>query len=408
MNRTSDLFDDRIADWLEDDPSDAPAQLLTTVLAALPSVPQRRDRWLGRPQPLPLPLQLAAATIVVLLVSLLGLLVLRGPTVGPEPSPSAALRRVDAPLHVYVAMLPPEWNASLAARAEEADRFEGPAGAITVSLVPIPAGQGQDDWADAYLRAQASALGGTCSTLQPDDYEPARIGSETGRLYTMPCLPGWLGMTAVGDRGFDVRLTPPGDGSAQADARQRLLQVLLGFTFLAKPGLPQLTETFVSPLGGYSIGYVAGAQIDPATATLAAGNFTYGPDDPWVDAILDPNQGPNWDIVSWPVPAGMTPDEWIAAALDANLLTTSAFPVCATSMTTEPIVIDGVEGVIDTHCAAVGYQAFVVDGGRGYSFDIRVVEPVDIAWFRDAMTTVRLDPGSAVTVTPAPTASPAG
>ena len=43
MNRSTELdFDQRIADWLEDDPNLAPSQVLETVLAAYPSIPQRR------------------------------------------------------------------------------------------------------------------------------------------------------------------------------------------------------------------------------------------------------------------------------------------------------------------------------------------------------------------------------
>ena len=43
MNRPFEPgFDQRIADWLEDDPSRAPRQVLDTVLAAYPSIPQRR------------------------------------------------------------------------------------------------------------------------------------------------------------------------------------------------------------------------------------------------------------------------------------------------------------------------------------------------------------------------------
>ena len=42
MNRTSDLFDDRIAEWLEIDPTAAPPQVLETVLAAMPQISQRR------------------------------------------------------------------------------------------------------------------------------------------------------------------------------------------------------------------------------------------------------------------------------------------------------------------------------------------------------------------------------
>ena len=43
MNRSTEPdFDQRIADWLEDDPSLAPTPGDETVLAAYPSIPQRR------------------------------------------------------------------------------------------------------------------------------------------------------------------------------------------------------------------------------------------------------------------------------------------------------------------------------------------------------------------------------
>jgi len=38
-------FDDRLQDWLEDGPTDAPHQVLDTVFAAVPSIPQRRAAW---------------------------------------------------------------------------------------------------------------------------------------------------------------------------------------------------------------------------------------------------------------------------------------------------------------------------------------------------------------------------
>ena len=44
MNHLDPAFDPRIADWLEADPDRAPREVLDTVLAALPSIPQRRAR----------------------------------------------------------------------------------------------------------------------------------------------------------------------------------------------------------------------------------------------------------------------------------------------------------------------------------------------------------------------------
>jgi len=91
MNRTSDLFDDRIADWLEDDPAHAPAQLLETVLAAVPSVPQGRAGQAWRPAALPRWWQLAAAATVVVVLGLLGLKALTPPTFAPSQSPQPSL-----------------------------------------------------------------------------------------------------------------------------------------------------------------------------------------------------------------------------------------------------------------------------------------------------------------------------
>jgi hypothetical protein len=87
MNQTRELFDDRIADWLENDPLQAPPQVLETVLAAVPSVPQRRAGLAWQPAALPRVWQLAAAVALVLVLSFLGLQVLTPPTVAPSQSP---------------------------------------------------------------------------------------------------------------------------------------------------------------------------------------------------------------------------------------------------------------------------------------------------------------------------------
>ncbi|HEX2756422.1 MAG TPA: kelch repeat-containing protein [Candidatus Limnocylindrales bacterium] len=94
---TDPLFDQRIADWLEDDPRHAPGQVLEIVLAALPSISRRRasrvPRWFtsGRAS---VRWSVAAAAIVGVLavggaLSLLrpGQSVVGGPS--PTPVPSA-------------------------------------------------------------------------------------------------------------------------------------------------------------------------------------------------------------------------------------------------------------------------------------------------------------------------------
>ena len=66
MNRpTEPDFDQRIADWLEDEPNLAPRQALETVLAAYPSIPQRRTLRAPRRFPtMNMPTRVAAAAVI--------------------------------------------------------------------------------------------------------------------------------------------------------------------------------------------------------------------------------------------------------------------------------------------------------------------------------------------------------
>ncbi len=95
MTRSDEpLFDPRIADWLEDDPYTAPDQALDVVLAAFPSIKQRRAwrvPWRVPGMTTPLRLGLTAAAVGALAIGSL-LVVNRGPS-GPGgpggPTPSA-------------------------------------------------------------------------------------------------------------------------------------------------------------------------------------------------------------------------------------------------------------------------------------------------------------------------------
>jgi hypothetical protein len=89
-------FDPRIADWLEDDPNNAPDQALDIVLAALPSIKQRHASRLPRRFTMTtLPRLALGAAAAIVVVVLAGAFLVRPPASGvggggPTPSPSTA------------------------------------------------------------------------------------------------------------------------------------------------------------------------------------------------------------------------------------------------------------------------------------------------------------------------------
>lgn len=119
MNRTRELFDDRIADWLENDPLTAPPQLLETVLAAVPSVPQRRAGLAWQPAALPGVWQLAAAVVLVLALSFMALQVLNPPTVAPSQSPQATSIPSASPVAPTPTAVPPSATPAAAPLPDE-------------------------------------------------------------------------------------------------------------------------------------------------------------------------------------------------------------------------------------------------------------------------------------------------
>jgi hypothetical protein len=93
--RRDSIFDDRIADWLEDDPTVAPTQVLDTVLAALPSIPQRRASapWARLPFVPATRLGFAGALLVLaalVVFSMIGLALIGQPGPTSHPSPTAS------------------------------------------------------------------------------------------------------------------------------------------------------------------------------------------------------------------------------------------------------------------------------------------------------------------------------
>jgi hypothetical protein len=165
---------------------------------------------------------------------------------------------------------------------------------------------------------------------------------------------------------------------------------------------PSLTQTFTSPLGGFSIGYPAGQLVDPATETADAALRASSPDDPWADNILDV-LGTGL-VTIWSVPLDETPEQRIADELADSMLNGSGLPVCGPTMTTVPVVIDGIEGIIDTHCAGASLDAMVITGGREYVISLQR-DPPSMDWFLEILASVQLQPENARIVRPSPSST---
>lgn len=94
---TNPGFDQRIADWLEDDPDDAPDIVLATVQAAFPSIPQRRAmRAPWRFRYMTSTSRLVAAAIAVAVVAVGGAFILNG---GRQSIGAASARPSSSPPH---------------------------------------------------------------------------------------------------------------------------------------------------------------------------------------------------------------------------------------------------------------------------------------------------------------------
>jgi hypothetical protein len=197
MNRNTDLFDDRIADWLEEDPTQAPRQLLDTVLAAMPQISQRRSAPWALPRLAParrLWVGLAVLVVAGLLLAVSTLVV--GPPPGPSPTPPTE-KTFTSPIYGYAVRYPAAWTAVPGRRqilpsvlpcvlCEEPDNFWVVPDdvAITIAATPLPAGSTLESWTTSVTeRVPAKFSFGSCPSTQ----EPITVAGEPGTLTVYPC-----------------------------------------------------------------------------------------------------------------------------------------------------------------------------------------------------------------------------
>lgn len=302
-------FDPRIADWLETDPDDAPDLVLETVLAAFPSIPQRRAaRVPWRLLPMNRTALLGAAAAVVVLIGA-ALLVLRpgsatvaGPSVAPPTVPalasigpsalpaasttpaSAAVgdvgpldRTFISPRNDFEVGYPHDWTVSMATadwlRGRRTlwgdpalDALTGKTARFVAAAQPLAPGQTAAEWFTAYCQLGGSApdctnpmgtwrkvqIGTTLGYVDLDGVKAASEGIVAGGVI-------FDAVAVAGGRGYELTL----DGDVNRSSFDRML-VTVRLTPNAGDVVSHLTSTFTSPLYHYRI------RVDPSWTTDAA------------------------------------------------------------------------------------------------------------------------------------------
>jgi hypothetical protein len=215
MTRSDEpLFEPRIADWLEDDPHAAPQQALEVVLAAFPSIKQRRT-WRA-PWRFTMPTVTKALALgVTALIIVFGSAWLLGPRqpsiATPSPSLSASPRAsteplgslqpsgpamtlfvspqygysVEAPSAYQFIAATETWPAGEALGPETAwtDRFRAGTNFVGIASQPLPEGTTPDGWLDAYaLSVETRECGASAN-----DWTPATVGTDPARTVSFEC-----------------------------------------------------------------------------------------------------------------------------------------------------------------------------------------------------------------------------
>jgi hypothetical protein len=265
MNSTIDpLFDQRVADWLEADPDRAPAQVLESILAAAPTIPQVRPlpAWAGWGRPV----QAMAAAVLILAVSLAGFVAFRLagyggpplPTPTPSPSPTPAATQPVTPSttlepftsegYGYTVSHPANWRAHAGTTnlgavfypydySQGVDYFSATAPDVSdpgliVAGPTVDPGTTLEGWIADIEQLQATNMG--CSA--PDASEQLAIDREPAVALTWLDCPEYLLWAGVvhGGRAYHVIWIDHyavGNPTLQATDRAAFDRILASFSF---------------------------------------------------------------------------------------------------------------------------------------------------------------------------------
>lgn len=215
-------FDPRVADWLEDDPDTAPGQVLETVLAAIPSIPQRRAMRLPRRLLIMnrfAYLAAAAAAVVVAVVAVGPGRLLNSPAASnvaslPPPS-SVASSPIASPSPVPTHRL--ARNGLIALAREGAIALVDPVTGKTVKTLPVGSAEfGDLTWAPDGRRLAFTATGGIW-VMDVSDGTSQQVVSCRNGPDEWPCTIAWApdGSRIAITQGSTLELVDP-DGSNRA------------------------------------------------------------------------------------------------------------------------------------------------------------------------------------------------
>jgi hypothetical protein len=398
-------FDPRIADWLEDDPDHAPEAVLETVVAAFPSIPQRRASgvpWRTRSMTMSMTSRLLAGAAAVAVVLVGGLFLLRpggGSNVGASASPSASGSTPPTALvldqtfvsdrYGYSVAYPRAWTSfqsSLPWRSGDEnmwgsginDEVTGPGIRFSGAAQALAGGQ----TADAWLRDYGSPIGALAGQGSgPADWPTVTIGGEQGWI-DIDDRAASAGTVAPGGRIFDAVVVSGDYGfnfNMDGNVDRATFDAFLATVKL--PAVPTLAKTYTSARAGYSIGYPASWSATPATKSWTTGYETKA----FSDHI---GTAPSIDGTSMKLPAATTFEAWFAG-YDADRVKGT----CGGPSLNEDITIDGSVGHLDIHCPALYIEAVVPKGDRVYVFTM--FTPFNRPMFETLVGSVHLTPASA-------------
>lgn len=232
MTRSIDpLFDPRLADWLEEDPSTAPEQALEIVLASFPSIKQRRAvrvPWRTTSMSSTLRLGLAAAVVVAAAIGGIYFLGSRSNSsvAGPEtPSPSVSAPAgnrstftstqygysVEYPAPYSAVPATEAWTGAdqLDPEAPFADRFFAPNSTTFVLVAALPRPENVTDEAFAADYLQQAAERAPCA-VPLDAWADASVGGVPAQRAEFECggSQGVEMIWIIGDTGYAISGEP--------------------------------------------------------------------------------------------------------------------------------------------------------------------------------------------------------